>query len=95
VKLINTNRFYLPCPQDPKGWLHLATIQDSVREYMCFVETCTQKVFIESITGGSLEFIQDDSKVEEINEFLKFHNILDRSLPLLPDKEWYNAGKPR
>lgn len=93
MKLINTNRFYLPVVGDPKGWLHLASIQDGLREYMCFINTHTQEVFVESITGGHLEQIEDDSLAEALYQFLDQNGILDRSKPLLPDKEWLYKGK--
>jgi len=75
VKLIDTNRYYLPGTS--QQWMHLASVHYGVREFMCFIEVSTQKVYIEEVTGGSLEFINDDMLAEELAAFLREHNILD------------------
>jgi hypothetical protein len=87
VKLIDTNRYYLKGTN--REWLHIATVQDSLKEYICFTNVKTKQVFIESITGGHLEYIPDDALAQELNDFLVFNGVLDMSKPLLPDTEWY------
>ena len=38
---------------------------------MCFLDTRTLKVYIEEITGGHLEFIDDDSLAQALAKFLE------------------------
>ena len=100
MKLINTNRFFLPGSN--KRGLHIATIQRNLREYMCFalfdspLITGTPsppfQIYIEEVTGGHLERIEDDSLAESIHSFLTEKHILDASKPLLPDSFWLSAG---
>jgi hypothetical protein len=87
MKLIDTNRFFLAGTNN--RFLHLATIQDGVREYMCFSDTETKKVYIEAITGGQLEFIEDDALAVALTDFLTDRGILGMTNPLLPDNVWY------
>jgi hypothetical protein len=72
-KLINSDIF--PLPGAP-GWIHLATVHRGIREYMCFRDNVTGKTYIEEITGGSLEFIEDDSLVKELYNYLVHWSIL-------------------
>lgn len=86
-RLLNTNRFYLPGTGGE--YLHLASISYGLKEYMCFANTRTQEIYIEAITGGQLEFIEDNSLVESIAKFLEDKQVTLMSKPLLPDKVWY------
>lgn len=89
MRLSNTNRFWLPGTNNKA--LHLATILDGLREYMCFF--LDGKVYIEQITGGSLEFIEDDSLAEELTNFLCENKVLEANKPILSDDVWLNMGK--
>ena len=97
MKLTDTNRFYLKNTGD--RFLHLATVQHLLREYMCFVDlrpgpgTPGPRIYIEEITGGQLEFIGDDALAEELTAFLTYHHVLDYSKPLMSDDEWLRRGK--
>lgn len=91
-KLINSNRFYLPGTNNK--FLHLATVQESIREYICFVDIRTIQVYIEEITGGAGPFlIKDDKEAEAIHNFLMEKGILDMARPLIPDREWFRKKK--
>ena len=91
-KLINSNRF--PLPGTNNRFLHLATVQDSIKEYICFVDTRTTQIYIEEITGGAGPFfIEDDSVVQDITNFLTEKGTLDISKPLIPDNIWYSKKK--
>ena len=86
-KLINSNRF---CLANTKNrFLHLGTVQYNLREFMCFADRKTAKIYIEEITGGSLEFIKDDKLAEALHQFCIDKKVLDMTKPLLPDTEWY------
>lgn len=91
MKITDSSRFHL------KGtgnrWLHLATIQDSLREFMCFQDAQTQQVYIEEITGGHLEFIKDESLAQELAAFLADAGITHIGRPTIPDWFW-QYGKP-
>lgn len=86
MKLVNSNRFYLAGTN--KRFLHLATVHNGVREYMCFADRSTRRIYIEEITGGNLQFVDDDMLVHDISNFLKEKKILDISKPLFSDNEW-------
>lgn len=87
-KLINTNRFYLPGTNNQ--FLHLATVQNGVQEYICIGEVKTAKIYIEDITGGGGPFyIKDDCLVEALTQFLTERDVLNMSRPLIPDSVWY------
>ena len=86
MKLLDSNRFCLQGTANQ--FLHIATVANGVREYMCFCDLKTQKVYIEEITGGHLEFIDDDSLAEGIAEFLRESGVLDINKIMLPDSQW-------
>jgi hypothetical protein len=91
MKLIDSNRYYLP--NTKKQYLHIATVQHQLREYICFANVQNQKVYIEEITGGSLEFVADDGLATGLHNFLTERGILDINKPLLPDRDWQYMGK--
>lgn len=78
-KIINKNTFFL------KGtgnrFFHLATITFSVREFMVFMDTYKNKVYIEEVTGGSLNFIEDESLAKDLENFAKENKILEIKTP--------------
>lgn len=82
MKLVDTNRYYLP----GTGALHLASVQEGVHEYICFY--LAGKIYIEEITGGHLEYIEDDSLAQGLTDFLTFQGVLSSNKPLLPDQSW-------
>lgn len=88
MKIINSNRFFLNVPAQPNQWLHLATVQHGLREYMCFQDKLTEEVYIEEVTGGLLEKIEDDSLAQDLENFLAYNNILNINRPILADKDW-------
>ena len=91
MKLVNTNRFSLPGTNN--RFIHLASIHYGVREFMCFQDKKTNKIYIEEITGGSLNFIEDDSLVYALHNFLEENKVLDISKPTIPDKDWLKKGR--
>lgn len=91
MKLINSNRYSLAGTNGV--WLHLATVAEGVREFMCFTQVKTRKVYIEEITGGNLQFIEDDALAEGIHNFLTERGVLDMAKPLLPDDKWLRKKK--
>lgn len=44
---------------------------------MCVIDQRTGKVYIEEISGGSLEFIEDDPLAQGIRDFLDSEGVLD------------------
>lgn len=87
MRLSDTNRYYLPGTTA----LHLATVIDGVREYICF--HLNEKIYIEEITGGrGPDFIEDDTLATELHNFLTYHKVLDANKPLIPDDQWYKKN---
>lgn len=92
MKLIDSNRFFLPGTQDK--YLHLATVHNNCREYMCFANIETKKLYIEEITGGiGPLFINDDILAFELTKFIEDKGLIDMSKPLLTDTNWLKNGK--
>lgn len=91
MKLINSNRFFLP---GQSRFLHLATVHDGVREFICFADTLeVNKVYIEEVTGGHLSFIEDDALAEALANFLRELTILDMGRALLDDSTWLRNNR--
>ena len=75
LRLVDSNTY--PLSGTNERFVHLATVTGGLRDFMCFIDERAQKVYIEEITGGSLEFINDELLVEDIAHFLNEHNLLD------------------
>lgn len=92
AKIVNSNREFLPVSdihgQQMDRFLHLATIHEGTREFMCFADIVTSKIYIEEIVGGHLVVIEDDMLIDELHGLLLMSRILDVGKPLLPDKKW-------
>ncbi len=75
MKITDSNRYFLP---NTNGrFVHLATVQNSIKEYICFFDLQDRRCYIEDITTGNLEFIQDDELAKELSEFLFDNHITD------------------
>jgi len=63
-------------------WLHLATVQRGLREYMAFKKTNSREVWIEIVDNQnqSLEKIEDDSEWEDVAAFLHEAKLLEVGL---------------
>lgn len=75
MKLVNTNRF--PLPGTNERFVHIATVTDSMREFVCMFDSHEKKLYVEEVTGGSLEYIDDDSLAQELADFLFHHKVTD------------------
>ncbi len=58
-------------------FVHLASIHKSVREYMLFVDTQTDRCYIEEVSGGHLEFIEDDALAVDLAKFCESRSLSD------------------
>lgn len=69
---------------DPKiftggPWVHLATVQRGLKEYMAFQKVYTDTVYIEEVDPkepGLLKQIEDDIEFEDLYRFLLTHGHL-------------------
>jgi hypothetical protein len=77
IKILNKNIFFLSGTK--KRFKHLASVQMGVREFMCFFDVLTSKVYIEEISGGHLEFIEDDKLAKELAVFMDEHGLTEIS----------------
>ena len=68
-KILNKNRY--PLPGTKGRYIHLASIQHSLREFIYFVDRKTNKTYIEEITGGRMEAIDDDNLWNDLAMTLK------------------------
>ena len=73
-RLVNTNPF--PLAGTGNRFLHLASISRGLREYMCFIDLSTEKIYVEEITGASLSQIKDSELLDELESFLQESGIL-------------------
>jgi len=72
-KLLDSNRFYLQGTN--QRFLHLASIIRGIREYIFFLDMQTSQSYIEEITGGDLEKIEDDELWDALANFIKEKKI--------------------
>ena len=91
--LKDTNRFYLQGTNN--RLLHLATLNKGLRTFLCFIDKETNKVYIEELLVGQLYFIEDDSLVEAITNFLSESGVIQMSNPTLPDSIWRPTNKSK
>lgn len=70
--LASSIRIKLPPTQFKGGpWTHLATVNRSLREYVCLLHEPTQKVYIEEISAtGHFHQIDDDELWQDLLNFL-------------------------
>ena len=68
-KLVDTNRF--PLKGTNGKILHLATITKGVREFVFIMDQTTSKTYLEEVTGGRMEWIDDDSLHEDLSHFVE------------------------
>lgn len=59
-----------PLPGTNNKFTHLATITDGLREFIYIKEEATLTTYIEEITGGRLNIINDDELWKEIAALL-------------------------
>ena len=67
IKAINTNRFYLQ--NTNRRFIHLVTMIDGIHEFILFLDTVSSQCYIEEITGGQLEAIEDDNLWHDLWSF--------------------------
>jgi hypothetical protein len=79
LKILDTNRFYLSGAPE---YLHLASVEDGFKEYVCFYKRIGHMIYIEEITGGNLKIIEEDDKWRDIYLFLLERKALNE--PFLP-----------
>lgn len=77
IKVVNSSVF--PLNGTNGRYVHLASMHKGLREYMCFIDKRLQRVFIEQISGGHLEFIEDQQLAEELAAFLQERGLLSMS----------------
>jgi hypothetical protein len=68
-KILDKNRY--PLPGTNGRYIHLASIQHSLREFIYFLDQQTHKTDIEEITGGRMEAIDDDNLWNDLAMTLK------------------------
>lgn len=70
--LTSSVRIKLPPTKFQGGpWTHLATVNRSLREYVCLLHEPTQKVYIEEISAtGHFHQIDDDALWQDLLNFL-------------------------
>jgi len=74
VKIIDSN--IKPLPGTNGRFVHLGTIHNGLREFICMVDKVTEQCYIEEITGGHLSFIEDDSLALALAKFCEEQNII-------------------
>lgn len=74
MKLINTE--YFPLQGTFNRFYHLATVHSGLREYVCFEDRQTHKMYIEEAVGCHFEAIEDDVLFQELYDFLVDKGIL-------------------
>lgn len=73
-RFLDTNLFFLPGAGT--RFVHIASIEYGVREFMLFVDSLTEKMYLEEITGGHLEQITDNQLLDDLEKFVTAANLL-------------------
>lgn len=76
-KFVDTNRFWLKTNDKRKRWLHIASIQIGLREFVYFLDHVEERLYIEEITTGKLQQIP-----------AKEENLFKELAALVEDKEY-------
>lgn len=74
----DSNKFWIPQPkkQNRLRFLHLATIQDKYnKEFVLFLDSFENKMYIERLVGSQLEFIEDDDLAISLNFFCEIYGL--------------------
>lgn len=92
--LIDTNKYAL---KGTNGrFLHMGTATSGLREYMCLLDTLTSQTYIEEISGGHLELIEDDNLFDDLLEFFFERGVLEASNIGIADEVWHSdLGKKK
>jgi len=96
-KIINERRFPLKVHSindnndllEYHRWEHRVTIGRRGKRYMVFLDNLENTIYIEEITSGSLEQIDDDPLLESLSRFAASKGFL-AILPPLPKPREYN-----
>lgn len=73
--LVDSNVFALPGTS--RRYFHLATVHMGLREFICFLDALTQQCYVEEITGGQLNFIEEEELATDLTRFLEEKGITD------------------
>lgn len=68
MRILDGNRYYLPGTN--KRFMHIATVTHMSREYMFFRDEQTLSAYLEEITGGKLDRIDDIDTWNDIMIYL-------------------------
>jgi len=64
-------------------WEHRVTVGHNTREYMVFLDTLNNLMYVEEITGGHLTVIDDDPLRQAIVRFVQEKGFVNIAPPLL------------
>lgn len=73
IKIADKNKY--PLPKTNGRFIHIATMHYGLREFIYFVDKATQQSYIEEITGGTLQIIEDDNLWNDLAQTLKEHKL--------------------
>lgn len=86
MRLLSTSIY--PLQGTNLQYFHLATIEHNFREFLCFIHTVSQRVFIEEISGGHLIAIEEDNLFNDLEIHCKVHKVTDVANITTKISEW-------
>lgn len=72
-KVKNSDRYFLPGSN--KDFLHLATLNSGLREFMVFSDQRTNQLYIEETSWGNLQKIEDEELWNDLAAFIQEKNL--------------------
>jgi hypothetical protein len=75
MRMLLISRKQYPLAGTSNRFHHLATVHYGVREFIYFLDIATQQTYIEEITGGHLEKVDDDELWYAIGNFLQEQGV--------------------
>lgn len=64
-------------------WEHRVTIGYRAREFMVFLDQMAQALYIEEISGGHLERVEDESLFESLLTFAREKGFCEMAMPIM------------
>ncbi len=74
-KLVDSNIY--PLVGTNERYWHMSTTSAGLRTFLQFFDAETNKMYLEELKGGQLEFIDDDIVFNDLGQFLNELKLLD------------------
>jgi hypothetical protein len=92
-KLIDTNRFYIAVAGHPERFIHLFSIMYGLKEFIGMLDRATAKIYINDITSGNPEEIEDEKLFMDLMKFCAEKKLITIQAGLPPEEQPFAINK--